>query len=121
MYICTGRGKPIPCAAPDCRQKTITAMANRRRLKKEIKQTAVILADECLIYYHFLKFIDEATFDTIIDKIIRTKEEFISRINHPEGTKNHGRTRKYYKTLIEEFSNAVSGIMGELAEKCPKN
>ncbi len=96
-------------------------MANRRQLKKEIKQAVIILADECLIHYHFIKTIDEAAFDSLMEKIVGINSEFIRRINCPEGTKNRERTRRYYKALTEDFNKAVGGIMEELAASCKKD
>ena len=78
-------------------------MANKRNLKKEIN----FLAEE-------LNGNEDEKFDELIGRILDMQGEFISRVSHPNGTKNPKLVKEYYKSLIADFDKNVGEILIEL-------
>ena len=62
-------------------------MANRRTLKKGIQLVTSDLITESYINYLMLKKMDNAGFDAIVEKIADINNDFLARVNHPNGTK----------------------------------
>lgn len=89
-------------------------MASRKNLKKWIHIIAEELAMECYVNFMLLPNIKEEDFNAILQKIYNLDREFISRANHPNGTKEAKLVKKYYKSLIEDFNKTVSAIADEM-------
>ena len=89
-------------------------MANRRTLKKGIQLVTSDLITESYINYLMLKKMDNAGFDAIVEKIADINNDFLARVNHPNGTKEPKLVKTYYKKLIEEFNKEVDQIIEKL-------
>ena len=89
-------------------------MANRRTLKKGIQLVTSDLITESYINYLMLKKMDNASFDAIVEKIADINNDFLARVNHPNGTKEPKLVKAYYKKLIEDFNKEVDQIIEKL-------
>lgn len=89
-------------------------MANRRTLKKGIQLVTSDLITESYINYLMLKKMDNAGFDAIVEKIADINNDFLARVNHPNGTKEPKLVKTYYKKLIEDFNKEVDQIIEKL-------
>lgn len=89
-------------------------MANRRTLKKGIQLVTSELITESYINYLMLKKMDNAGFDAIVEKIADINNDFLARVNHPNGTKEPKLVKAYYKKLIEDFNKEVDQIIEKL-------
>ena len=89
-------------------------MANKRNLKKEINFLAEELVTNCFLSSAFISGDKDEEFNELIGRILDMQGEFISRVSHPNGTKNPKLVKSYYKTLIAEFDKNVGEILIEL-------
>ena len=89
-------------------------MANRRTLKKGIQLVTSDLITESYINYLMLKKMDNAGFDAIVEKIADINNDFLARVNHPNGTKEPNLVKAYYKKLIADFNKEVDQIIEKL-------
>lgn len=89
-------------------------MANRRTLKKGIQLVTSELITESYINYLMLKKMDNAGFDAIVEKIADINNDFLARVNHPNGTKEPKLVKAYYKKLIVDFNKEVDQIIEKL-------
>ncbi len=89
-------------------------MANRRTLKKGIQLVTSDLITESYINYLMLKKMDNAGFDAIVEKIADINNDFLARVNHPNGTKEPKLVKTYYKKLIVDFNKEVDQIIEKL-------
>ena len=53
---------------------------------------------------------DNAGFDAIVEKIADINNDFLARVNHPNGTKEPKLVKAYYKKLIEDFNKEVDHL-----------
>ena len=89
-------------------------MANSRTLKKGIQLVTSDLITESYINYLMLKKMDNAGFDAIVEKIADINNDFLARVNHPNGTKEPKLVKTYYKKLIVDFNKEVDQIIEKL-------
>lgn len=89
-------------------------MASRKNLKKWIHIIAEELAMECYVNFMLFPNIKEEDFNSVLQKIYNLDKEFISRANHPNGTKETKLAKNYYKSLIENFNQSVVEIANEM-------
>lgn len=89
-------------------------MANKRDLKKEINFLSEELITNCFLSSAFINGNDDEKFDELIGRILDMQGEFISRLNHPNGTKNTKLVKAYYKSLVADFDKNVGEILIEL-------
>ncbi|MBQ7818784.1 MAG: hypothetical protein IJ341_03700 [Bacteroidales bacterium] len=89
-------------------------MANKRNLKKEINFIAEELIASCLLSGAFMSGNNDEKIDELIGRTLDLQVEFLSRINHPNGTKDTKLVKGYYKALIADFDKKVEEILNEL-------
>lgn len=90
-------------------------MKNRRSLKKRIKKSFDTLYQEIIFYEVFAAKPDSEATKTILDKIINTEYDLISRISIYEGKEVKGRIQSYFQKLEEDYKNRVDEITKEIA------
>lgn len=90
-------------------------MKNRRSLKKRIKKSFDTLYQEIIFYEVFAAKPDSEAAKTILDKIINTEYDLISRISIYEGKEVKGRIQSYFQKLEEDYKNRVDEITKEIA------
>lgn len=80
-------------------------MANKRQLKRKINYiTSELFAEAMATVIYSAKDIREEG-DNLLTSIIITRDDFISRVSHPEpGMK----PKKYYRALADAFNGVVS-------------
>lgn len=91
-------------------------MANKRELKKEINFISNELIAECLFNKLYIKNSDPQKIDELISRIINCQDDFLRRVNTPDGKENPKLVKKYYKSLIQSFDNKIGEILKELGE-----
>ncbi len=89
-------------------------MANRRTLKKGIQLVTSDLITESYINHLMLQKMDKSGFDAIVEKIADINNDFLARVNHPNGTKEPKLVKAYYKKLIADFNKEVDQIIEKL-------
>ena len=91
-------------------------MANRRDLKKDINFLTTEIVSECYIK-HLLTNTDEKAVSELITEALSNGDEFLKRVNHPDGKPNPKLVKKYYSHLRRELiekSNATLEKLGKL-------
>ncbi len=89
-------------------------MANKRELKKEINFISNELIAECLFNKLYIKNSDPQKIDELLSRIINCQDDFLRRVNTPDGKENPKLVKKYYKSLIQSFDNKIGEILKEL-------
>ncbi len=89
-------------------------MANRRTLKKQMRYILSDLVNECMICNILIPSFTNTKMDAIIGNIMDLNNDFIARINAPEGTKNRAITKKFYAELINDFNTKVGAVIDEI-------
>lgn len=77
-------------------------MANRRKIKKNIKQITGDLFADC-VALSMCQQADQATLDQLMKEIIELHTEYVSRISHTEKKSES----KFYQQLKKEFAEKV--------------
>lgn len=91
-------------------------MANKRQLKKEIHFVTGELISECLYNSCFVKDMDAAKNDEILQKVIDMQQEFLSRANLSDGKNNPKIVKKYYRKLIEDFDKKIEEVLNDFTQ-----
>lgn len=92
-------------------------MPSRKELKKDIHFISFELISECLIYKHFHPEVPDEKVDGIIEEIIRHRDNYISRVNKPDGKDNPSLVKKHYRAILEDIRNKTVPLLDELQEK----
>lgn len=92
-------------------------MANKRDLKREINYITGELFTECLFNKVYMSTTDNEVTETLLSKIITVQDNFLSRVNRPDGKDNPKLVKKYYQTLISEFDTAIEEILNAMTPK----
>lgn len=87
-------------------------MATKRDLKHSINYVCSDLFAECVAASLYNGEPNQEDVDSVISTIIVTRNDYISRVSHPEpGIKPH----LYYKQLIMDFNKQVSEIIDQIS------
>jgi len=90
-------------------------MSSRRNLKKNINEVMELLYVDCLFYKIFVVDANQEAADKVIEKITRTQEDLIKRVNINEGKDVKGRVKAYYKKLKSDIKEQTDLIAKEIA------
>lgn len=86
-------------------------MANKRVLKRTINNICGDLFAEAMAAILYGNMVHKEAADNLLTTIIITRNDFVSRVSHPEpGMKAHD----YYKALINDFNNNTSDIIDRI-------
>lgn len=91
-------------------------MANKRDLKREINFITEELVSQCLFLRDFTPDMSAEKCDNLITRILDTQEEYLRRVNAPDGKDNPQLVKKYYQKLIQDFDAAIGDILTEMGE-----
>ena len=86
-------------------------MASRRLLKKEIFYITSELITENYIRYQLLDSYSNENYTDVAMAIAHLNNEFLMRINHPEGTKDKKRAKTFYRALVKDFNTEMDKII----------
>lgn len=87
-------------------------MANKRQLKRTINYITSELFAEAMAAVIYSDKASKDEGDNILASIILMRDDFISRVSHPEP----GMTaKKYYKVLVKNFNNAMSETIDNIS------
>lgn len=87
-------------------------MASRRNLKKNINYITGELFVECLVNGLYVLGTDKKKTDDLMAEILKTQDEFISRISHTEP----GNVKGFYKKLRSDFNAKVDEIINAMGK-----
>ncbi len=87
-------------------------MANKRQLKRTINYVTSELFAEAMAAVIYTDKSNKDEGDNILASIILTRDDFISRISHPEPGME---AKKYYKVLVKDFNNAMSETIDNIS------
>lgn len=86
-------------------------MAKKRNLKRSINYICGDLFAETMAAALYGNGSNKEAADNLLATIIITRNDFVSRVSHPEpGMK----ARKYYQTLINNFNESVNDIIEKI-------
>ncbi len=85
-------------------------MASIRKLKKDVNYLSHELLTEVFAYKHFHPDMDEKKFDEIIKNLVQKRNEIISRINHPEKSKETQDLNNYFSKVKEEMELMIKEL-----------
>lgn len=86
-------------------------MANKKELKRTINSICSDLFAEAMAASLYGNKDNKEAADNLLPAIIITRNDFISRISHPEpGMK----AKQYYKKLVSDFSETASDIIDKI-------
>lgn len=86
-------------------------MANKRDLKRSINYICSELFAECVATSLATPADNKEQVDVILTSILRTHDDFVRRVSHPEPGMP---TRKYYNILKEDFNKQVCEVIDNI-------
>lgn len=90
-------------------------MASKRVLKQSVKSICNDLLSECIAAYLYSGRIDERNSEALLQSIIGIRNDFVSRISHPEpGMK----PKEYYDDLSRDFSKQICEAIDQISNLC---
>ena len=95
-------------------------MASRRRLKKEINNICYDLISECLTFQHFHPTVHDEEIAGIIEDILKQREDYLSRINKPDGKDNPVLVKKHFRAITDDMLNKTIPLLDKLKEPSSK-
>lgn len=87
-------------------------MANKRQLKRTINYITSELFAEAMAAVIYSDKANKDEGDNILTSIILMRDDFISRVSHPEPGMA---AKKYYKVLVKNFNNAMSETIDNIS------
>lgn len=88
-------------------------MASRRELKKDINYLTSEIVSECYMK-HLLTEKNDAEISKLISETLTNGDEFIARLNHPDGKSNPKLVKKYFNHLRKDLFEKSSDILDRL-------
>jgi len=82
-------------------------MASKRILKKGINNLAFDLISECYIYSFFHKDSSTDKTNSVMEEILKIRNELVSKINNPEHKDDKKKNRAYYRSIIGNLQKMV--------------
>lgn len=93
-------------------QQNVNIMASRKGLKKNVNYIAGELFTECLVNSLFIPGTDKVKADELMTEILKTQDEFVSRISHTEP----GNVKGFYKKFRADFNAKIDEIISAIAK-----
>lgn len=84
-------------------------MANRRTLKKELKQITSDLFADC-VALSMCQQADKETLENLMKEVIALHTDYVSRVSHTEKKSVH----KFYQQLKKEFAEKANELGGRI-------
>lgn len=95
--------------------KSKKTMASKRVLKQNVKSICNDLLSECVAAYLYSGRIDAENSSALIKSIVDIRNDFVSRIDHPEpGMK----AKEYYSQLSHDFSEHIYEVIDQICNLC---
>ncbi len=86
-------------------------MASRKELKKTINNICTDIFAETVAASLYLGETENDNVDSLLKLILKTREDFVSRISHPEPGMDK---KKYYDHLANSFSEQILEIIDHI-------
>jgi len=91
-------------------------MANIRDLKKDIDYLFFELISDCFMFTSLHDGKKKTEAQDLIEEAVSMRNEFIDRVNNPDGKDNPGLVRAYYGTLRKDLFEKVDGYFERLSK-----
>ncbi len=88
-------------------------MASIRDLKKDINFLTTEVVSECYVK-HLLTETNEKEISNLIAETLANGDEFLTRVNHPDGKLNPKLVKKYYTHLRKDLMEKSSETLDKL-------
>ena len=89
-------------------------MANIRELKKDINYLASEIITQGYMKLALIENIKEEELTPILVEAIEMRNEFIARVNHPDGKDNKKIVKKFYQKLREDVMNKSLELLDKI-------
>ena len=89
-------------------------MANLRELKKDINYLASEIVTQGYMKLALVENINEEELTPILVEAVEMRNEFIARINHPDGKDNKKIVKKYYQKIREDIMNKSLELLDKI-------
>ena len=89
-------------------------MASRKKLKKTIQFVSSELIADIYLRCLISKDIDFQNVEDLTVDIMKTSEEFILRVNRPDGKDNPKRVKVYFKKLFADWQADMEKILAKI-------
>lgn len=89
-------------------------MAKRRILKKEIGYVAGELFAEVLVCKLYVPGVEQEKAEVVLSRILDMQDDFIRRVNCPNGKDNGTLVKEYYRKLRLDLQTEVDAIADEI-------
>lgn len=90
-------------------------MASIKSLKKDIDFLFFELISDCFMFTSLHEGAKKAEVQDLIEEAVAMRNEFIDRVNHPDGKDNPALVRAYYTTLRKELFEKVNEYFEKLS------
>lgn len=90
-------------------------MASIKSLKKDIDFLFFELISDCFMFTSLHEGAKKAEVQDLIEEAVAMRNEFIDRVNHPDGKDNPALVRVYYTTLRKELFEKVNEYFEKLS------
>ncbi|MBR5687918.1 MAG: hypothetical protein IKX36_08160 [Prevotella sp.] len=90
-------------------------MASKRTLKQTVNSICNAVLSECIAAYLYSGHIDQKNADALIDSIIGIRNDFVSRISHPEPGMP---AKTFYNDLANDFNKQICEVIDQIGNLC---
>ena len=90
-------------------------MASKRTLKHTINSICNDVLSECIAAYLYSGRIDQENVDALIKSIIGIRNDFVSRISHPEPGMS---AKAFYDDLANDFNKQICEVIDQIGNLC---
>ncbi|MCT4613797.1 MAG: hypothetical protein N4A49_02855 [Marinifilaceae bacterium] len=94
-------------------------MASRRRLKKDIDYLCYAVLGDCYTYNYLHPEKREDVME-IIQDTIKSRNDLIARVNHPDGKNNPKMVKQHYKAIVDDLFKNIDASFTKLSEVIKK-
>lgn len=89
-------------------------MASRRKLKNTIKFVSSELITDIYFRYLMSKDMDNEKVENIVVDIMKLNNEFVLRVNRPDGKNNPKIVKAYFRKFYADWQVSVAKIIKEI-------
>jgi len=94
----------------------INTMASIKNLKKDIDYLFFELISDCFMFTSIHEGPKKAEAQELIEEAVSMRNDFIDRVNHPDGKDNPVLVKSYYTALQKDLLEKVDGYFERLSK-----
>lgn len=89
-------------------------MANLRELKKDINYLASEIVTQGYLKLTLMETVKEEELSPVLVEVIAMRNEFIARVNHPDGKDNKKLVKKFYQKLRKDLMDYSVAMLDKI-------